>query len=90
MNMTRHAHKRRQQRGIAPFLIDLLRDFGKCQPAGHGTTRMYFDKTARRRVKAHLGPLARLVDEHLDVYVVIGPDEQVITVAHITERIRRH
>lgn len=90
MNMTHHAQKRSQQRAIAPFLIDLLRNFGKCEPAGSGTTRMYFDKTARRRVKAHMGPLARLVDEHLDLYAIVGPEEQVITVAHLTERIRRH
>ena len=90
MDMTHHAQKRRQQRAIAPFLIDLLRDFGKCEPVGCGTTRLYFDKTGRRRVKAHMGPLARLVEEHLNVYVVVGPEEQVITVAHLTERIRRH
>ena len=90
MNMTHHAQKRRQQRAIVPFLIDLLRDFGKCEPAGGGTTRMYFDKIARRRVKAHMGPLARLVNDHLDVYVVASPEEQIITVAHLTKRIRHH
>ncbi len=90
MKMTHHAQKRSQQRAIAPFVIDLLQDFGKSEPAGCGTTRIYFDKTARRRVQSYLGPLARLIHDQLDVYAIVGPEEQVITVAHLTERIRRH
>jgi hypothetical protein len=90
MNMTRHAAVRIQQRAIPPFLVSLLMDFGKCEPAGNGTSKMYFDKTAKRRVRAFVGPVARHMDEFMDVYAVVGADGQVITAAHLTERIRRH
>ncbi len=72
------------------MLIDLLLQFGKSEPAGGGASKMYFDKTARRRVKTYAGPLAGLLDQYLDVYAVIGADSAVITTAHLTERVRRH
>lgn len=90
MNMTHHASKRAQQRGIPPILLSLLMDFGKREPAGGGASKMYFDKAARRRVKAYVGPVARQIDEFMDVYAVFAADGQVITAAHLTERVRRH
>jgi len=90
MSMTHHARLRSQQRGIPPILLDLLRQFGRSEPAGGGATKMFFDKAARRRLQAYAGPLAGHLNQHLDVYVVVGPDDQVITTAHRTERIRRH
>ena len=90
MNMTNHASKRSQQRGTPPILISLLMDFGKRESAGDGTSKMYFDKAARRRVKAYVGPVARQIDEFMNVYAVFAADGKVITAAHLTERIRRH
>ena len=90
MNMTHHARKRTQQRAIAPFLINLLLDFGTTVPAGDGASKMFFDKSARRRVRAYVGPMASLIDEHLDVYLVVGAEGQIVTAAHLTERIRHH
>lgn len=90
LQMTRHALVRSQQRGIPPMLIDLLLQFGQSEPAGGGASRMFFNKSARRQVKAYAGPLARVLEEYMDVYVVVGEDNQVITTAHRTERVRRH
>ena len=72
------------------MLVDLLLLLGTNEPAGNGATKVFFDKAARRRVKAYAGPLASLLNEYLDVYAVVGTDDQVITTAHLTERIRRH
>jgi len=88
--VTRHASLRSQQRGIPRILVDLLIDFGAQADAGYGARKLFFDKQARRRIHAYAGPLASLLDEHLDVYAVVGADMQVITVGHRTERIRRH
>lgn len=88
--LTRHAAHRSQQRAIPPMLIDLLVQFGTCVPAGDGATKVFFDKADRRRLQAYAGPLARLLDEHLDVCAVVASNGQVVTVAHRTERIRRH
>lgn len=90
MNMSHHATVRSQQRAIPPLLIDLLLQFGTNEPAGKGATKVFFDKAARRRVKSYAGHLASLLNEYLDVYAVVGTDDQVITTAHLTERIRRH
>lgn len=90
MRMTRHAQERAQQRGIPPMLVDLLEMFGCREPAGGGATKAFFDKAARRRVKAYAGPLASLIEEHLNVYAVFSADNHVITTAYRLERIRRH
>lgn len=90
MNMTQHASKRAQQRGIPPILLNLLLDFGKSEPAGDGAAKIYFDKAARRRVKAYVGPLGRQIEQFLNVYAVVGADGRIITTAHLTERVWRH
>ena len=89
MHLSEHANKRSQQRAISPLLIDLLLKFGTSYSAGDGTSKLFFDKTSRRQVKAYAGPLARLLDEHLDLYAVVDADSNVITIAHRLERIRR-
>lgn len=90
MRTSQHANIRCQQRAIAPMVIDLLLQFGTNEPAGNGASKVFFDKAARRRVKKYAGPLAGLLEEHLDVYAVVGSDSKVITVAHRIERIHRH
>ena len=90
MNFTKHASSRCQQRAISPMLIDLLLQFGSSEKAGSGACKIFFDKADRRRVKAYAGTFARLLDEHLDLYAVVGEDGQIITVGHRLERIQRH
>ena len=88
--MSQHAARRVQQRCIPPLVIDLLLEFGASEPAGDGTTKMYFDKAARKRLKAYAGPVASLLEQHLDVYAVVAADTKLVTVAHRNERIQRH
>lgn len=90
MDTTRHAASRIQQRGIPKLVVDMLLEFGCSEPAGGGASKFFFDKLARRKVKAYAGSLSRVLEDHLDVYAVVGPDTQVITVGHRYERIRRH
>ena len=90
MHLSHHATERSRQRAISPMLVDLLLQFGTSQHAGDGTSKLFFDKAARRRVRAYAGPLACLLNEHLDVYVVVGSGEEIVTAAHLTGRIRRH
>lgn len=91
MNMTNHAIARIQQRCISPLILDLLLQFGTREPSGEGTYKLFFNKKARKHIRAYVGPMARAIDEHLDVYAVVSGDEgTVITAAHRLERIRRH
>lgn len=90
MRTTEHARTRSQQRGIPRLLIDLLEQFGAEEKTGNGTVTRFFDKAGRRHAKAYLGPrLARFIDEFLGVYIVVSEDNQLITVGHRFDHIRR-
>lgn len=90
MNMTGHAQRRCQQRAIAPWVVDLLLQFGRSESAGDGACTIFMDKASRRRLKAYAGPLAGAMEAHLNVYAVVASDDQVITVAHRCKRIKRN
>ena len=90
MKATYHAAKRIQQRAIPPLVVDLLLEFGSTEPAGDGATKFFFDHRSRKRVLAYAGPIGSQLSEHLDVYAVVSSDNNVITVAHRADRIRRH
>lgn len=88
--ITQHAKARSQQRGIPPLLIDLLLQFGATEKAPGGAEKVYFDKSARKRIKAYAGSLAGLLEQHLNIYAVIGDGDGVVTIGHRLERIKRH
>jgi hypothetical protein len=88
--LTRHAETRSQQRAIPRLLIDLLLQFGTSEKAGGGTSKVFFDKAARRRLHAYAGTLAGLLDEYLDLYAVVAADNSIVTVGHWLERVKRH
>lgn len=71
-------------------MVDLLIQFGASDKSHDGTRKLFFDKTARRRVQSYAGPLARLLSEHLDVFAVVGKNDAVMTTGHFYERVRRH
>ena len=89
VQMTRHANERSQQRGIPPFVIDLLLDFGESEHDHHGGEIRYFGKQGKRRVVRHLGQiLASRLDSIWDAYAVTA-DGVVVTAGHRTARVRR-
>ena len=87
--MTRHASTRSQQRAIPKMMIDLLLQFGKSESSGSGFEKMYFDRPARKRLASYAGPLASLLDEHMNLYAVLDKDMNIVTVGHRLERIQR-
>lgn len=87
--LTVHAKTRSHQRAIPPMLIDLLLQFGSTEKAPGGTEKLYFDKSARKRIRSYAGPLAGLLESHLGVYAVVNGGDVVVTVGHRIERIKR-
>lgn len=87
--ITQHARVRSQQRAISPLLLELLVRFGSSEKIVGGTCKVFFDKAARRRLHSYAGPLAQMLDQHLDLYAVLANDK-VVTVGHRLERIKRH
>ena len=85
-NLTQHAHKRSQQRGIPPFVLGLVTDYGQCKYS-HGAEVYFLDKRGRRNLKRELGKqIYARIEDQLNVYVVL--DGSVITVAHRIHRIK--
>lgn len=90
MNYSDHAAVRMKQRAIPALIVELVLRFGTAEPAGNGANKLYLDKRARRQVKSFVGPLAKAIEPHLDVYVVISDTGDVVTAAYRLERIQRH
>ena len=86
--LTQHAKARSQQRGIPTIVIDLLLDFGATTQAPGGAEKIYFDKSSRKRLRAYAGPLASLLERHLNVYAVVNNEDRVITTGFRLGRIR--
>lgn len=55
MNMTEHAGKRSQQRGVPPLVVDLLLRFGAREKTGQGAEICFFDRRARKQVESYAG-----------------------------------
>ena len=91
LDLTKHAAKRCQQRAIPPFVVDLVMRFGRWEKAGGGVERVFIDKGARKEIERYVGPrFIKTLERHLDVYLVVGAGETVITAAHRLERIKHH
>lgn len=90
VTMSRHAQVRSQQRGIPKMVIDLLLEFGARERASPGAQKMFFDKRARKRLRAYAGDMVDTLTQYLDVYIVVSDHDHVITTAHRLERIKRH
>lgn len=90
MNSTKHARVRSQQRGIPPLIVEWLMEFG-ATTRSHGAEKVFFDKSARQRLKKTFGEkvIDRLGDL-LDTYLVVGDDQTLVTVAYRQKRIQRH
>lgn len=71
------------------MLVDLLLQFGVTERAPGDVEKVYFDKSARKRIKAYAGPLASLLESHLGIYAVVDGSDVVVTIGHRLERIKR-
>lgn len=80
-----HAQKRCQQRGIDRNVIDALLSFGTIVPH-RGDERCFMTKRARQLAERSMGhaEYARIAD-HLDTYLVIR-GSVIVTVGHRTKR----
>lgn len=87
--MTRHAQVRCQQRSIPPVICEWLLLFGS-EAKSHGTTKRYFDKTARKRLAKAVGAevvgrMGNLLDHYL-----VETDAVIVTAGVRTRRIKRN
>jgi hypothetical protein len=76
------------QRAISPLVVEALLAYGCSEHDHHGSTNLFFDKAARRRLERDR--LDRALEHCLDAYAVVAGTGEIITVGHRDRRIRRH
>ena len=88
---TRHAKVRSQQRGIPPFIDQILDLYGHERYDGNGGIISYLTKDSIRRMEQDMGrEIVRRLDPWLGTYKVKSScDGCTITMGHRTKRIRR-
>ena len=89
MKSTTHATARGQQRGVSPFVIDLLLRFGRREHDHEGAEIVFFDRRAKRDVESYTGGSIRKLSEQMDSYAVVS-EGCVITVGVRYKKINRH
>lgn len=89
--ITYHAQTRLQQRGIPPFVVEKLLDYGRQMHDHRGGSVLYFDHRARKQLQRQLPrDNFRRIERHFDAYAVVGSDGSIVTVGHRTHRINRN
>lgn len=89
--ITTHAKVRLQQRGIPPVVVESLLDFGRQAYDHRGGAVLFFDQKARAKLRQEIANnYYKQIESHLDAYVVLGPDGEIVTVGHRKHRINRH
>ena len=79
---TNHAQIRSQQRGISSEAVDMVLRYGSVQRARGGRS-YYMDKQAHQRAgRSPESDRYRQCSDRLKIYVVVGDDGGIITVAH--------
>ncbi len=88
---TRHARERAQQRGIPPFIDQVLDLYGKEHYDGHGGVILYLDRKSIRSMERGMGrEPVRLLAQWRDAYKVKSSTDGVtITTGHLIRRIWR-
>lgn len=86
---TNHAEIRLRQRGIPLAVIEWLVSYGSSRFDHHRGLIFYFDSRSRAALRTAMdrAALARY-SEHLDCYVVVSTNGEVITAGHRTRRFR--
>ena len=89
MRATTHAIARCQQRGVPPFVVDLLLRFGRREHDHRGAEIVFFDRRAKKEVESYTGGSIGKLSEQMDTYAVVS-DGCVITVGVRHKRINRY
>ncbi|WP_301102484.1 hypothetical protein [Propionivibrio sp.] len=86
---TLHAQKRAQQRGIPPFIDELLDLYGCERHDGHGGVLRFFNKKSVRAMERDMGrkPVSRLAEWLRAYKVVTSSFEDTITTGKLFRRV---
>lgn len=88
-NYTRHGALRKQQRGVPAPAIEFLQDWGIARHCGGGREKYYFNSRTWERFSRANPQDAKRFAKMRNMYVVIGDDGSLVTVAHRTKAVRK-
>jgi len=90
--LTCHAHRRCQQRGIPPIVLNWLLDYGAESYQHDGTVIRFFDKRACKRLDSIVGHEATSrMSKFLNAYACTDGSQRVITAGYRYKRVwRKH
>ncbi len=88
LRLSKHAARRRQQRGIPPLIIEWLQRYG-ASVHSFGDCIRFFNKRSRRALATAVGEaVVQRLAPYLNSYAVVGQDGTVLTVGHRFRRVR--
>lgn len=83
-----HARMSMKRRGIPPQALETLFAYGRVAHAPHGSRVVYFSRLGKAALSKTVP--ANQIDRWAEMYAVLDPQNEVITVGYRTSRIRRH
>lgn len=88
--MTKHGSERLQQRGIRPYQVEFLLDYGS-EVYANGCIKYIFDKSAVRRFekeKGRDGLMSQIAHELQNAYALMSADGELVTAGWLTKPVR--
>lgn len=88
---TKHFNDRSKQRGLPPFVDQLLDLYGQEQYDGHGGVVIFLDKKSIRAMEKDMGrePVRKFAEWHKAYKVKSTTDGAAITIGHRLSRVWR-
>ena len=91
MILTRHAIERKSQRSIPDFVIAATYQFGAARSVRGRVQSYTLDRESIELVEdACPGSLAKALHRYIGVYIIVGDEEKIVTVARGSSRFPRH
>ena len=78
-SVSKHAGHRLQARSISGELVDALLDFGRFRHDHRGAEVVFFDHTAKARLRRDRPDLYQRYAERLNAYLVLALDGSLVT-----------
>jgi hypothetical protein len=79
MNLTKHAEKRKNQRGFSKFTIDIILKNGSVKKAPGGTKQIFFGNKEYQETVSELKRVIQLLDRAKGGTIIVHA-EQIITI----------
>ena len=79
MELTRHAGKRTRQRGFSKLALDIIKQYGNCENAPGGATKVFLGKREHQDVVSELKKAIQALDKAKGGTLIVEGDD-ILTV----------